>query len=167
MLALLDQQQFAPPDPGPNPGPSYRWSYRFSHTIAGYLTTAFGSRIPGLTRIGLVLLLLLSVSTTSCAAHYTVHPGALNQTDSVAYDALRIAETTIDQARLDLQAGQLPPEAKDALEELIRVYNVARASWLTYRAAIASAGGNPVSFDQLSKNLADLSNAIWRLEQAR
>jgi hypothetical protein len=25
-----------------------------------------------------------------------------------------IAETTIDQARLDLQAGQLPPDVKDA-----------------------------------------------------
>ena len=100
-------------------------------------------------------------------AHYTLHPGALNQTDSAAYDALLIAESTIDQARLDLQAGQLPPECKDALEELIRVYNVARASWLSYRAAIASGGGDPVYLDQLSKSLLDLSNAIKKFEEAR
>ncbi len=43
------------PDPVPHgDGPAYLWLYRFSHTIAGNLTTAFGSRIPGLKILGLV-----------------------------------------------------------------------------------------------------------------
>jgi hypothetical protein len=48
----------------------------------------------------------------SCTAHYSVHPGALNKSDSAAYDTLLIAENTIDQARLDFQAGRLPDGAK-------------------------------------------------------
>src|SRR5437588_8802813 len=99
------------PDPAPGGSPAYLWLYRFSHTIAGNITTVFSSRIPGLKILGFVVVLpLLLVSATSCAVHYRIHPGALNATDSAAYDALLIAETTIDQARLDLLAGQLPAE---------------------------------------------------------
>src|SRR5499427_1524188 len=83
---------------------------------------------------GLLSLLLAA----GCAVRYTAHPGALNQTDSAAYDALLIAETTIDQTRQDYQAGKLPPEVKTVLDALIRSYNLARASWLTYRGALAA-----------------------------
>src|SRR5207244_11399776 len=65
---------------------------------------------------GLLLALLLLAS--ACVPRYTVRPGALNKTDSAVYDALLIAEATIDQARTQLQAGQLPGEAKDALNGL-------------------------------------------------
>jgi hypothetical protein len=126
------------PDPGPGGSPGYLWLYRFSHTIAGNLTTVFGSRIPGLKGIGLILIFPLLFSASACAAHYSIHPGAINAADSAAYDTLLIAETTIDQARLDFQAGQLPDEAKTALDALIRSYNVARDSWLTYRGAVPS-----------------------------
>src|SRR5690349_2134940 len=129
------------PDPAPRGSPAYLWLYRFSHTIAGNLTTVIGSRIPGLKILGLVVLVpLLLVSAPSCSARYKIHPGAVDSTDSAAYDALLIAEATIDQARLDLQAGQLPAGAKPALDALVRSYNVARASWLTYRSAIAANG---------------------------
>ncbi len=37
-------------------------------------------------------------------------------------DALLIAETTIDQAWLELQTGHLPARAKEALDSLIRDY---------------------------------------------
>src|SRR5262245_21497619 len=139
------------PEPAGNGSPVYQWLYRFSHTIAGNLTTAFGSGIPGLKVIGLVLILPLLFSASACGAHYTVHPGALNKADSAAYDALLIAETTIDQARLEYTAGRLPAESKDALDALIRSYNVARTSWLTYRGAIATNVSSEVYFDQLTK----------------
>ena len=129
------------PDPGSGGSPSsagYLWLYRFSHTIAGNLTTVFGSRIPGLKSIGLILIFPLLWTASACAAHYTIHPGAQNAADSAAYDALLIAQTTIDQARLDFQAGHLPEGAKPALDALIRSYNVARDSWLTYRRAVPS-----------------------------
>src|SRR5581483_5306799 len=141
----------------PHGSPAYLWLYRFSHTIAGNITTVFGSRIPGLKILGLVVVIpVLMVSATSCSAHYAIHPGALNATDSSAYDALLIAEITIDQARLDLQAGQLPDEAKTALAALIRSYNVARASWLTYRGAVTTDAPSQLYFDQLTKALSDL-----------
>ena len=93
-------------------------------------------------------------------------PVALNKTDSAAYDTLLIAETTIDQARLDYQAGQLPAGAKPALSALIRSYNVARAAWLTYRGALATNVSSPEYFDQLTNNLTELSAAIRGFEEA-
>jgi hypothetical protein len=156
------------PAPVPHGSPAYLWLYRFSHTIAGNMTTVLGSRIPGLKTLGLVVVVpLLLFSATSCAAHYTIHPGALDATDSAAYDALLIAETTIDQARLDLKAGLFPADAKTALDALIRSYNVARASWLTYRDALATNAPSPVYFDQLTNNLADLTDAIRRFQEVK
>ena len=158
------------PEPAGNGRPVYLWLYRFSHTIAGNLTTAFGSRIPGLKILGLLVVVpLLMVSPTACSAHLTVHPGALNATDSAAYDALLIAQTTIDQARQDLQVGQFPAEKKtvfqDALGTLVRSYNVARASWLTYRGALAANQSSQAFFDQLTQNLSDLTDAIRKFEE--
>ena len=148
------------PEPAGNGSPVYQWLYRFSHTIAGNLTTAFGSGIPGLKVLGLVLILPLLVSASACGAHYTLHPGALNKTDSAAYDTLLIAETTIDQARLVYTSGRLPAESKDALDTLIRSYNVARTSWLTYRGALATNVPSATYFDQLTKDISELTNAI-------
>ena len=155
------------PEPAGNAGPVYLWLYRFSHTIAGNLTTAFGGRIPGVKVLALGLLIPLSFSASACAARYTIHPGALNRTDSAAYDALLIAETTIDQARLDFKAGRLPLESKDALDALIRSYNVARASWLAYRDALATNASSEIDFDQLAKSLSDLTRAIRMFEEAK
>jgi len=117
--------------------------------------------------IGLVLILPLLFSASACAAHYSLHPGALNKTDSAAYDAVLIAETTIDQARLDDKAGRLPADAKDALDALIRSYNVARASWLTYRGALATNVASQIYFDQLTNNLSDLTNAIREFAEVK
>jgi hypothetical protein len=143
------------PDPASGGNPGYLWLYRFSHTIAGNLTTAFSGRIPGLKGIGLILIFPLLLSASACTAHYTIHPGALNQADSAAYDALLIAETTIDQARLAFQAGLLPDGAKKALDALIRSYNLARESWLIYRGAIPA------------KDLSDLTAAMKVFEEAK
>jgi hypothetical protein len=123
----------------------------------------FISHYQGGIAVAIALLLLLA----ACSAHYRPHPGALSKVDSAAYDALLVAETTIDQARLDYTAGQLPAEAKEALDALIRSYNVARASWLTYRGALATNVPSEIIFDQLRKNLEDLTNAIRQFEEVR
>jgi hypothetical protein len=99
---------------------------------------------------GTVTLLLLSA--TACAARYTVHPGALNTIDSAAYDTLLIAETIIDQARTGYPSPQL--------NVLIKAYNIARESWLTYRGALATNTLPDTYLTQLNKNLADLTAAI-------
>jgi hypothetical protein len=153
----------AMPEPGREGGAGYIWLYRFLHTTAGNLATAFGNRIPGLKTLVPLLLVPLVLSTTACAAHYTVHPGALNTADSVAYDTLLVAETAIDQGRADYQAHRLPPQAKDALSTLINAYTIARESWLTYRGALSTNVPPDQYFQELSRNLTDLSNAIRAL----
>ena len=115
-------------------------------------------------QFGILLALALALSLSACAARYAIHPGALNKTDSVAYDALLIAESVIDQAR------QLPLDDKDvksALNTLINAYDIARASWLTYRGAIATNVPPEVYLEQLNQNLSDLSNAIRQFEEVK
>ena len=155
------------PDPAGNGSSGYLWLYRFLHTIAGNITTAFGSKIPGLKTFTLLLVALLAAATSACAARYTVHPGALNKTDSAAYDILLVAETAIDQARLDYKSGHLPAGAKPAFEALVQSYNIARDSWLAYRSAIATNGPAAVYFSQLNQNLTDLAVRIRELEQTK
>ena len=128
-------------------------------------TTALIDSIPGMKMLGLLIIALLLISLAGCATRYAVHPGALNKGDSAAYDALLVAEAMIDQARLDYKAGHLPGPAKEALDALIQSYNVARESWLTYRGAIATNVTAQTYFDQLNKNLTDLSHAIRVFQQ--
>jgi hypothetical protein len=179
MIQFLVQHQFAAavaiywifsaavstmPEPAANRSPGYLWLYRFLHTTAGNITTVFGNRIPGIkTMTTLLLMLLLS----ACAAHYTIHPGALNPSDSAAYDTLLIASTTIDQARMDYQDQELPADTKDALNTLIQSYTVARDAWLTYRGALATSTPPDAYLQQLTKNLSDLITAIRAFEEVK
>jgi len=154
----------AMPEPGGNGSPGYLWLYRFLHTTAGNITTVFGSRIPGLkTLVGLLLIPLL-FSMTACAAHYTVHPGSLNTTDSVAYDTLLIAKAAIDQARVENQTTPLPADVKDTLNAVIQTYNVARDAWLTYRGAISANTPPDQYLQQLTKDLTDLTGELEALK---
>jgi hypothetical protein len=112
-----------------------------------------------------LLLVLAVLSTAACAAHYKPHPGALNITDSAAYDTLLVAEAAIDQARTENQTRPLSDQAKDALNTLIDSYNVARAAWLTYRGAVATNTQSDSYFQQLTQNLTDLTNALEALKR--
>jgi hypothetical protein len=155
------------PDPVPNGSRGYLWLYRFCHTTAGNLSTVYAGKIPGLKIPAFVLMLPLAFSTPACAAHYTIHPGALNTADSAAYDTLLVAETTIDQARQGYQDGTIPVGTKDALNTLIQSYNVARESWLTYRGALSTNTPSDLYFQQLTKNLTDLTTAIRNLRDLK
>ena len=115
----------------------------------------------------MLLVALLTAATSACAARHTVHPGALNKTDSAAYDILLVAETAIDQARLDYKSGHLPAGAKPAFDALIKSYNITRDSWLAYRSAIATNAPAAVYFSQLNHNLTDLAVRIRELEQTK
>ena len=155
------------PDPAPNGNRGYLWLYRFCHTTAGNLSTAFAGKIPGVKVVAIVLMLPLLFSTAACAAHYTIHPGALNITDSAAYDTLLVAETAIEQARQAYQDGAIPPTSKDVLNTLIQSYNVARESWLTYRDALATNAPSDLYFQQLAKDLVDLTTALRNVRNVK
>ena len=111
-----------------------------------------------------LLLVVAVLSTAACAAHYKPHPGALNAADSAAYDTLLVAEAAIDQARAENQTRPLSAQAKEALNTLIDSYNVARTAWLTYRGAVATNIPSDLYFQQLTKNLADLTTALEGLK---
>jgi len=156
------------PEPAGGTGsPAYLWLYRFCHTLAGNLTTAVGNKVPGGKIVVSIAIIVLLASPMACAARYAVHPGALNVTDSAAYDTLLIAETTIDQARAASQAGELPAYTKEALNTVIRYYNVTRDAWLTYRVAIAANIPADQYFRQLNKDLSDLVTAIRTLKEVQ
>ena len=148
------------PEPAPNGSAAYLWFYRFSHSIAGNITTAFGSKIPGVKTMTVILLIPILLSVSACRAHYAIHPGALNAADSAAYDTLLVASATIDEARMAYQLGRLPIGAKDQLNTLIHSYNLTRQSWLTYRGAMATNVAPDSYFDELTENLKDLTTAI-------
>ena len=147
---------------------------RFLHTTAGNITTAFANKLPCLKTVVLRLLMIpLMYSASACAAHYTIHPGALSAADSAAYDTLLAAQAAIDQTKIENQG-----KPNDALNTLIQSYNVARESWRSYRAALGAehkpdtqpqATHTPpdVYYDQLNKNLTDLTHAIRQLEEAK
>ena len=155
------------PDPAGYGRSAYLWLYRFCHTTAGNITTVFGNRIPVLKTLIIVPMIPLFLATSACVAHYTIHPGALNKTDSAAYDTLLIAEAAIDQARIEYKASQLPAQAKEPLDTLVKSYNVARESWLTYRGAMATNVPSDAYFNQLTKNLSDLTDAIRTFKEAK
>jgi hypothetical protein len=115
---------------------------------------------------GCLLLVLAVLSTAACAAHYKPHPGALNVTDSVAYDTLLAAETAIEEARTQNQTRPLPGRAKDALNAVIDSYNIARTAWLMYRGAIATNAPSHQYFQQLARNLTDLTSVLEALTRA-
>ena len=137
----------------------YLWLYRFLHTIAGNVTTALAGKIPGLKTLLLVVMIPGFVAVSSCAARYSVHPGALDKTDSAAYDVLLIAQSTIDQARILYRAGQLPGSAEEALNRLIQAYNIARESWLIYHGAPSA-----IYLDRVTRNISGLARAVRAFE---
>ena len=155
------------PDPPSNGNAGYRWLFRFLHTFAGNITTAFAGKIPGIKSVLLVVVLPALLLTSACAAGYRVHPGSLNKTDSTAYDILLIAEATIDQARMQYEAGRLPRPAAAALNALVLSYNIARESWLTYRGAVMTKAPSEIYVAQLARHVSDLTGAIRAFEGAK
>jgi hypothetical protein len=150
------------PEPGSGATSGYLWLYRFLHTLAGNISTAFTHKLPGLKTFVLLLLIPIALAASACAVHYTIHPGALNVADSAAYDALLVAQAAIDEAKT-----HNPGIPNDTLNTVIRYYNVARESWLTYRGALASNLPIDAYSEQLNKDLADLFTAIRQLKEAK
>lgn len=61
-----------------------------------------------------------------------VHPGAVSNLDSYAYDILLVEQDVIAQARTDYLAGKLPAQAVSFLRIAITQYNTTQAAWHAY-----------------------------------
>ncbi len=84
--------------------------------------------------------LALTVGITSCGGKTPIvrHAEAISDLDSRAYDVLLAASITIDQVTFAYMRRDLPEASKDLINLSITYYNVARTSWLIYRAAVAA-----------------------------
>jgi len=79
----------------------------------------------------LLLLLLLA----GCGKNTIVrHPDAINSLDSRTYDALTVAQSVLDNAKIAIAQGKLPVTAKPIANAGGKAYNELRDIWLEYRA---------------------------------
>ena len=106
--------------------------------------------------IALVLAILL---LASCAAR-APRSGALTILDSDAYDGLIVAQAALTEAKQQFALGELPPSAKDVINKAGAAYNVARASWLTWRDGLAAGRGDEAAKFKLVADVALLTAAV-------
>ena len=111
-------------------------------------------------KFAIFILILTLFLSAACTTHYSIHPGSVSKTDSAAYDALLVAQATIEQAKKE-NVG------KEPLNALIQTYNVARDSWLLYRGAVAENVEARVYLDRLTGNIANLTQAIRTFKEAK
>src|SRR6266568_9100127 len=109
------------------------------------------------------IIALLLIASVGCAKlglqKATIHPGAISNLDSYAYDILIVEQDAIGTAKAQYDSSQLPPSAKPALNAAIDQYNIAIAAWKIYH---ASGQGQPA----LQQALDALIAAVGALEQA-
>src|SRR5258708_30301848 len=104
----------------------------------------------------LTIVLLLSLLTGCAKFKIAVHPGAISNLDSYAYDVLLVEQDTINQARTAFLAGQLPANAKQPLNAAIDQYNIAEAAWQNYHANGAGQPALQSALDALVTVVGDL-----------
>lgn len=82
---------------------------------------------------------------------FTVHPGAVNTADSVMYDTILTAQTTIEGLKSNI--GQYP-EYKDQLNTIILTYNNIQAAYKVYHtAALTNANTDATDLNNMVKSL--------------
>jgi hypothetical protein len=106
----------------------------------------------------LQLLLLLSLA----CQHQVVHPGAINPIDSQTADALVIAQADLDQAKMNIQDGTWPKGWAGFVDEAGAAYNVAKASYLTWRDVVTGVKQGDANALQ-AQYQADLNNLAQKI----
>lgn len=110
------------------------------------------------------LILILAIAIASIGSEgckkYVQHPGSVNTFDSQTYDVLLAAEGAIKQGKADYSSGALPDAGKPYLDDLIRVYDVANASYRTYHDAATKGQDSAALATKLQQDIASLESAI-------
>lgn len=101
-----------------------------------------------------IFLLILPLLLVGC--HKTIiHPGALNQFDSNAYDSLIVAQAAIDAAKAQPSITN-NVMAKAALNKAIGSYNIAYEAYLAYHAGVTK--DNVALQTALAQAIVDIAN---------
>ncbi len=83
-------------------------------------------------RTRVLALSLIVGMTLGCAKKVPIHPGAVSNWDSYAYDILLAESSVLVQARQDYANRQLPNTTKPFINKAIAQYNIAQAAWHQY-----------------------------------
>ncbi|MDE2101325.1 MAG: hypothetical protein KGL39_29025 [Patescibacteria group bacterium] len=114
----------------------------------------------------MVAMFLSAAALTMCSQKVEVLPPRPNQLttlDGQAYDVLFIAHAAIEKAKSEFTAGLLPKGASVEINDTVKSYNLARATWLTYRAVILS---QSASSDTAQTQAVELNNDLAQLQAA-
>ena len=111
-------------------------------------------------QIAFSIIVFLIWLATACASR-GIHPGAINKADSDLYDTLLVAQAALNQAKVDFASGKIPASAKDEINVAIRAYNVAQASWKTWRSGVSK------DYTQLEKDIAALTREVAKVIRLR
>jgi hypothetical protein len=80
----------------------------------------------------LTILALLLLLSSGCAKN--IHPGSIDKLDSTTYDTLTVAQSVLDNAKIQYAQGKLPTTSKPVINGMGHAYNELRDLWLQYRA---------------------------------
>lgn len=106
------------------------------------------------------LLVGLTLFALGCAKKISIHPGAISNFDSYAYDVLLVEQDVLNQAKADFASGALPASSKGVINGAITQYNTTQDLWQTYHATGAGA-------DKLDQALALLVTLIGDIQKMR
>ena len=107
-------------------------------------------------RRAVALILLLMVTACGSARR----PGAVSQADSDTYDLLLIAQSAIEETRLQIESGQLPDSIRPVHNRAVDAYNLTRDAWLLYRTVAAGPGTTPQELQKAVETLFEHSAAL-------
>jgi hypothetical protein len=105
------------------------------------------------------LLLIPLLLLVSCRA-YVQHPGSVSAFDSHAYDALLVANDSINSAKKDLAAGTLPATSGEYLNILIKSYDASDALYKLYHDAAVNGQDTSTMTFQLQTDLNQLATDL-------
>ncbi len=160
------------PNAGSSPASYYTVVYNLIHALAANFANLrqvattpklVGPKLagPGFEVLVAGLMVGLLGGGVGCkSAAYRVHPGAVDGFDSQSYDALLVAQATLQQAKSETASGGLPAEAVAPLNTAIQSYDVAEAAWQAYHATAANAAAK----NTLQQALAAMTAAIGGLQ---
>jgi hypothetical protein len=107
-----------------------------------------------------LLLAIPLLMLAGCSKKVAVHPGAINNLDSYAYDLLLVEQATLTQAKLQWASGQLPASVKSTLNIAIDQYNVTEDAWQTYH---GTGGSNEGALQQALTTLVTVMGDLAKL----
>lgn len=106
-----------------------------------------------------ITLAFVLFALVGCQKKISIHPGAVSNLDSYAFDLLLVEQDVLAQARVDYLNGRLPEAARPAFNAAASQYNITQAAWQAYHS------GHAANDTVLQDALNALVAAVGQLQQ--